>query len=696
MRKITFIIGLILHLFLFHSTVLIAQNTDDVNFDWVTTSNFIITKMNFTDMKVDPFGNTFMVGDFTGDNAGHWELVSGMDTIELNSNGSNDGFIIKVDPNGDFLWAQSLGSNGMDFIKEILIDDSGDIYTIGHFDFTVDFDPGPDTFNLTSTTYWDAFIRKMDNDGNFIWAKNFGGEGWLHADKSMDIDDEGNIYIASNFVGEIDFDPGIGETIMTTTDWWSNQFVLKLDSVGEFEWVERLESIGCSANSMCLDEQSNIYTMGAFKDSVDFNPGIGEDVLVSNGEFDIYIQKLNSAGDFEWVRQIGSVGQEYALYIEAGNSGGFYMAGHYRDTLDLLINGAISSFPPYGSSDFFIAKIDSAGDFIWLKTFGGVKSDLLSDLAIDESDNLYLTGYFQETMDFDPNSGELLLESEGWSDNFVLKLDLNGDFIWVKQFGNEKGDDCFTVAVDSVENVYTTGRFLGEFDFDPNEGTIMDSTESFKFYIHKMKTCASFSSEVINSCGPYLSPDGLELYTISGTYVDTLSNTNGCDSIINMFVSIENIDTIVYVDGTTLAVSISGDEFQWGKCVNGFTPILGETNYNFTASINGVYAVEITQNGCVDTSMCQVVNSVGINENSPNSKIIMYPNPVKDILHLTFDENLSQIEVIIRDVLGRQCLAREYNDVSTGVIELQLPSGVYNLEVWSNGLRYFETKIVKI
>src|SRR5674476_1418906 len=111
---------------------------------------------------------------------------------------------------------------------------------------------------------------------------------------------------------------------------------------------------------------------------------------------------------------------------------------------------------------------------VWAKNMGGASDDYVNSIAVDASGNVYTTGYFLGTVDFDPGAGTYNLTSAGGYDIFIIKLDASGNFVWAKNMGASSGassDQGFSIAVDASGNVYTTGLFTGTADFDPGAGT---------------------------------------------------------------------------------------------------------------------------------------------------------------------------------------------------------------------------------
>src|SRR5674476_671097 len=108
---------------------------------------------------------------------------------------------------------------------------------------------------------------------------------------------------------------------------------------------------------------------------------------------------------------------------------------------------------------------------VWAKNMGGASDDYVNSIAVDASGNVYTTGYFLGTVDFDPGAGTYNLTSAGGYDIFISKLDASGNFVWAKNMGGASDDRGTSIAVDASGNVYTTGSFRGTADFDPGAGT---------------------------------------------------------------------------------------------------------------------------------------------------------------------------------------------------------------------------------
>ena len=225
-----------------------------------------------------------------------------------------------------------------------------------------------------------------------------------------------------------------------------------------------------SGVAIAVDSSGNVYTTGFFTGTVDFDPRDGTTNLTSAGAIDAFVSKLNSSGDLIWAKSFGgsSIDLGYSIAVDSG--GNVYTTGYFYDIVDFDPGTGITNLTSAGYEDVFVSKLNSSGALIWAKSIGGSSDDEGNSIAVDSSGNVYTTGYFQDTVDFDPGAGTTNLTSAGANDAFVSKLDSSGELIWAKSFGGASPDEGNSIAVDSSGNVYTTGFFTGTADFNPGTG----------------------------------------------------------------------------------------------------------------------------------------------------------------------------------------------------------------------------------
>ena len=381
-------------------------------------------------IAVDASGNVFTTGGFQST----VDFDPGPGIFNLTAPGpvgTYDIFISKLDSAGNFVWAKRIGSIDNDSGNSIALDDSANVYTTGYFNITVDFDPGPGVFNLTSPGYDDIFVSKLDSSGNFVWAKRIGGSGYSYqVGLSITIDrtGSGDVYTTGYFQNTVDFDPGPGVfnlTADTTISTYNNDiFISRLDASGNFVWAKRMGGPGVDAGrSIALDTSGNVYIAGQFSGTSDFNPDTAVTYyLNSAGLYDIFISKMNTGGNFIWAKALGGTAQDIALSVAIDAFSYVYTTGSFAATADFDPGPGVFNLTPAGSVNIFVSKLDSAGNFVWAKATGGTGGDAGCSIALSASGNVHVTGEFSSpSISF--GSTTLMTVSIGTADIFIAKLD---------------------------------------------------------------------------------------------------------------------------------------------------------------------------------------------------------------------------------------------------------------------------------
>ncbi|MGZ4047828.1 MAG: SBBP repeat-containing protein, partial [Bacteroidia bacterium] len=245
-----------------------------------------------------------------------------------------------------------------------------------------------------------------------------------------------------------------------------------------FEWVKTVGSgtKDSYGQYVTTDASGNVFITGNFYGTIDFDPGPGVFNLSAIGsDLDIFIVKLDVSGNFVWAKRLGGGENDYVSAIAADAAGNVYTTGYFFGTSDFDPGPSLVNLTATGgslTSDVFISKLDASGNYVWAKSFGGNGNDQGKSIAIDPSGNVFTTGYFWLTADFDPGAGIMNLGSVGSEDVFISKLDVSGNFMWAKGIGGLENDEGNGIATDAGGNVYTTGSFLETADFDPGAGVV--------------------------------------------------------------------------------------------------------------------------------------------------------------------------------------------------------------------------------
>jgi len=392
----------------------------------------------------------------------------------------------------NYNWAKRMGGTSVDLGYSVAADGFGNVYTAGYFSGTVDFDPGAGIVNLVSAGGSDIFISKLDAAGNFVWAKNMGGTG-NDQGNSIAVDASGNVYTTGYFQGTADFNPGT-EIVNLVFTGGNDIFISKIDAAGNFVWAKSMGGINSDVGfSIAVDGSGNVYTTGVFSETADFDPGAGTVNLVAAGSTDIFVSKLDASGNFVWAKSMEGTLSDGGASISVDGSGNVYTTGYFQGTVDFDPGAGIVNLISAGGEDVFISKLDASGNSVWAKRMGGTLSDIGNSLAVDGAGNVYTTGNFSGTVDFDPGAGTVNLISAGGADIFVSKLNASGNFVWAKRTGGTGAEIGSSIAIDASGNVYTTGYYNGTVDFDPGAGTVnLVSAGSVDIFVSKSDAAGNF------------------------------------------------------------------------------------------------------------------------------------------------------------------------------------------------------------
>jgi hypothetical protein len=424
-------------------------------------------------VAIDSNKNVYTFGYFGGTT----DFDPGTGTTSFNTFGSNDIFLSKLDASGNFVWAKHFGGTGFDLSSGICTDTSGNVYLTGFFEGTVDFDPSANIFNLTANVNaTDSFIVKLDANGNFIWAKSIGGSGETKTE-SLGIDASGYLLITGYFDGTTDFNPSTSITKNITTKGSRDIFISKLDNSGNLVWVKTIGSTSSDyGTSSVQDATGNIYITGDFLETVDFDPNVGIANLVATSQSS-FVLKLDGSGEYLWAKKIGGGINNPYIYqgkrIALDSSNNIYTTGIFSGLTDFDPNNDtayLNSDININGQDAFICKLDNNGNYLWAKSLSGNGEEIPTSISVDAMDNVYTIGHFTKTVNF--NAGTNNITSIAVLDLFIHKLNADGNYIYTKVIQGPYGDTSYSAIIDkSDDTIYMTGSWGGKTDFNPDAGT---------------------------------------------------------------------------------------------------------------------------------------------------------------------------------------------------------------------------------
>jgi hypothetical protein len=654
-----------------------------LNLNWAKTGGSTGNDYAFA-TTVDHAGNIYYTGQFSGT----VDFDPGLAAFPLTSLGVSDLYVCKLDNNGNFLWALSVGSSGTTIAQSVAVDSTDNVYIGGSYTGFTDFDPGPGTTILPVdiNTASQAFVAKYTSSGTFVWGKGFGGS---QGDYGYGISIRSNtVYVTGRFAGTTDFDP-TGGIVNYTSAGSADAFVSKFDLNGNFYWARPLGGTAFDyASSVAVNSQGMVYITGGFQGNFDADPGAAVNTLSNSGvvnTYDIFIWKLNSAGDYQNAFDIGSSNDDVGNDITIDNLDNVYTTGWFVYSVDFdpAVSGT-SILTPIGGIDAFLLKMDVNDAYQWARNFGGSLGDLGRSVTTTANNDLVITGKFSTTADFDPGPGTQQIVSNGGTDIYLAGISSSGSYQWAAGMGSNTDDDGRDAMTDASGNIFAVGFYTDTADFNPRPiNTNLNSAGLADLYAAKYHLCVPNNSTISpTACYSYQSPSNQFTWTTSGTYHDTLVNFEGCDSLITIHLTIDTVNVDVNVSNGTFSANQLGGTYQWIDC-NTQTNIPGATSQQFTPTLNGDYAVIISNNGCTDTSNCYNIMNVGL-ESVENNVISIYPNPATHVINISSSTLIQQITLM--DVSGK--VVQYYPNVNQSHLSIymaELSKGIYLLSVQTPG-----------
>ncbi|MBG44108.1 MAG: hypothetical protein CL530_09075 [Aequorivita sp.] len=533
---------------------------------------------------MDSQGNVYAAGIYSG------TITVGSTTVTW-AGGNADGFLAKYDNDGNPIWVKSFGGAADDVAIDVAVDANDNLYITGYFQgagaLAFDADPGPGVYLLEQLAPFlsrDCFIIKLDSNGDFVWAKQVSNPAAVANEdsKSIEVDSAGNVYIGGSFnYADFNPDPVAEEIILSTNGGASTDgFLLKLDTDGNFVWVKTFASTGIvQVVDMEFDTNEDLLLTGRFRNTVDLDPNAGTAPFTSNGNDDMFMAKLSADGDFIWGNSFGGSGNDFASTIKNLPSG-IYLGGEFIGTVDLDPSAGVNTFVSLGFSDAFLSKFDTDGNYNYSYVLGGDSTNFENFYDIKEgfNGNLYATGQFSGTTDFDNSAAEELTTSNGNSDNFLLELTTSGQYLNHWTIGGSNVEINPQLFFNNNNEILTTGGFRSaDVDFDPFVSEdIISTTGNYDVYFSHYNIFNNgndnCSGAIALACGDIVTGETIndtdsggnaandEFFSYTGTGIAqfvTISLCNGTDydSLIRIYDNCDLSNQLAYNDDSCGAQS---------------------------------------------------------------------------------------------------------------------------------------------
>ena len=633
-----------------------AKYNSSGNYIWAKQLQGTNTSDFSYNILLDASGNVYICGFYTATNTViDFDPGPGTQTLAATS-GSQSMFMAKYDNNGNYVWAKNMNAGSFLRPQGMHLDAAGNIYLCGTFgdNTTVDFDPGPGVQNLTTSDY-DLFYAKYDNNGNYIWAKSIGGTGINDLGNAIRTDVAGNIYMTGYFSATVDFDPGPGTQTLTSIG-NRQPFLAKYDGNGNYIWANGLMlAPGDNGTGVDLELTANgdVIIAGWIMGTVDFDPGPGTQTLAPYGGPDVYIARYTANGNYVWAKLLGGTGFDEIIHIKLDANDNIYAAGSFEATLDFDPGPGTSTVTSNGLSDAFFAKYDNNGNYIWSTAFGGSGDDKGYSIKSDAAANVHVVGSYSLTVDFDPGPGTQAATSNGALDIFLGKyscaLPALGAVSGVNQLCANAGANIYSVAAVPGATAYSWGLPVGW------TGTSTTNTINAT-----PGSSGQFSISASNLCG--ISPAQTLSVTVNALPVITASTSN----------------TQLCIGESATLTAGGGNTYTWNPGGAGTSIIISPT-VNTTYTVTGTDA-NTCQNFTMFTQNVINCSSTSIAKSEASAlEILISPNPFHSEFSLSGEYRGKAVEIY--NATGQKVISLTTLEKEIFVDMTNYESGIYFIKI---------------
>ncbi len=623
-------------------------------------------------------------------------------TFMLTSNGgSNDVFIAKYDSVANLKWVNSYGLTPSTFGRGVAVDENGHVYVTGEFTGSTDFNPGGTPNLITSNGGVDVFVASIHRDGNMRWIVPFGGS---QDDRPRDLQLWGSrIFTVGEFFETVDFGSP-NDTVIRESRGGRDVFVHVLDTSGSFVNASTFGGPGQEYGWSLTHFNGKTFVGGQGGRFTNLSPTNFPIILNEFASLDGIVVKLGNAGpcppEFDTI-----IATECGRF--SWNNETFTETGTYTRQL-FTVNGCDSTIfldltihPEY---DTIFEATTCALDFSWMGqtlTTSGMYVDTLSTL--NGCDSIIRLDLELLPVSFDTVQ-QTACEEYTWPLNNETYTQSG---LYADTLQNTNGCDSIVTlnliinpATSDSVNITACEQYIWSLNNQTytQSGTYLDTLQNINgcdsiVTLHLTINLPTSGSETVTACEAYTWPVSNQTYTQSGNYVDTIQNANGCDSIVTLHLTINDVDVSVTDSVLSLTATATGATFQWLDCQDNFNPIPGATAAVFSPTVNGEYAVEVSQNNCVDTSSCYLIYQIGV-VGFDLTDIRIFPIPNTGQFTIDLGKIYAEYTIRITDAKGQT--VRLITGINKQFIEQQLhvAAGVYMVEVYAEGKRAVERLVV--
>ncbi|NOZ47335.1 MAG: hypothetical protein GXO79_11225, partial [Chlorobi bacterium] len=490
-----------------------------VNLDWLSRIGGSTSDNGYV-ITTDPATNDiYIAGTFTGT----VDINPDPSTVKsITAIGGSDIFYIKLNSAGECQWAQQMGGTGNETVTSILYN-AGYIYIMAHFTNTTS------VWGNTTTSGGGTDVilaRFVASTGAFNWVE--------HSLQSVNdvsaynmVADGTYLYITGGFSNAY-FDPGMGAIADFQYAGGDGFYIQKRNlSNGDYVAHWTMTGGGAQGRSIKINSAGEFVVSGNFKSTIDFDPGAGTANLTAPTTlFNSFIAIYSSSIVYQGAYQISSTGEVYNLDMDIDNADNIFITGYIGNsvTADFDPGAGTANLTSVGGWDCYLAKYNSSGIYQWANSFGSIWDETGNSIDVDGS-NIYITGMFGSTTDFDPSGSTANLTAIGFGDAFLAHYDNSGNYVVAERIAGVASGYCAANAI-AINNgkMVVAGYFNGSsIDFDPVGTTTLTSAGSKDAFMAQY----SIPSIDLSGVGYHVANGQITGTTTEMEY--SLNSTNGSD-----------------------------------------------------------------------------------------------------------------------------------------------------------------------
>jgi hypothetical protein len=628
----------------FALSLLLSASAFTQNLIWTETSDATGTGDQAFASDLDQNGNHYVAGNYADT-----LFIDGIAYPNYLNDGSNDAYIAKYDANGNVLWVRTINGPSSQLIKSMKVNaTTGDCYVSGSFiaDLYVNGTKlNSQTFSGFSTNFYRSFIMRFDTNGNLIWSDNtFSISGYaIDGGESIALSPLGDyVYMQNGYIGDVVFESGpsylpsgfgvqgilltkmstsTGAIVASRNDierYLVDGYILETDKVGNVIYAG-------SHRRTCMFEVDPT----AFG-TCDTNPAYA----IPDG----FVWKMNSSFGSIWGKEINGTGFEIVSALGTDAQNNIYIYGTFTSNADF--NGTVLT-PVAGKSNAFVAKLNSAGNYVYLKQFSADQlytteypTDAEAPFAVDAKGNTFLGGAFSGTLDFNGNTlTSDILPFLFYANGYLIKLNSAGNFRWAEKFEGTTGPFDET----AVHGISVLGSYLavgGEFA---------------NYNVYQTDT----------------------VFADANAYF--ISSIQDCDVTIQISAS-SNLVSVAFP--VTLSTPIKpGYSYQWQR---NNVDIPGATSNTYVTTLTGNYKVIVTTGVCEIASRRIKLNPHPRFGDIDDATIAVYPNPANENIYIQLPPSQvnTTFSLIISDLSGRTVYSENTTSDESGLMHVQLQNSI--------------------